>query len=452
MIMKKIRSLLIIALLVLTTTAWKPQGKGFKSPASPVPQTTLPAELKDNGNVKGDTLDLHSDSLAKEESDTLPSQKEEATDADIQTNNSHSKHSKGVSWLWVALPTLAFLLMFLAYRNVRRRYNRVKARLDDAEQQLADVRLLQNADKEQINKHLEQMEKHIAWLSREKTDAVRARQLVEEDMEKLLTELKSQQAENDQLCDKNMQLSKQLRQLTEQYSQLKADNTDKGEFTTDSTNETDSQKSETTDENVKSTTNLTNETYLSDRVSRCASLLDTICQQVQQTECASPVITATLRQMQTGLAEMQQSLHPSCVPSVASEQSSSASTLQQMQEIFAKCLRPSGWMNNAAQLFAYSRLPQLCTQLQQNGVNISMLEQLIGQVQAMLGTADMSMTIPAVLAADFDKDAYDYQNGDVWINKMFSGITSRDFEGKVFDILQVGYTIGNTKTKPIVKF
>ena len=101
-------------------------------------------------------MDLHSDSLAKEESDTLPSQKEEATDADIQTNNSHSKHSKGVSWLWVVLPTLAFLLMFLAYRNVRRRYNRVKARLDDAEQQLADVRLLQNADKEQINKHLEQ--------------------------------------------------------------------------------------------------------------------------------------------------------------------------------------------------------------------------------------------------------------------------------------------------------
>ena len=38
------------------------------------------------------------------------------------------------------------------------------------------------------------------------------------------------------------------------------------------------------------------------------------------------------------------------------------------------------------------------------------------------------------------------------LNKMFSGITSRDFEGKVFDILQVGYTIGNTKTKPIVKF
>ena len=103
--MKKIRPLLIIALLVLTTTAWKPQGKGFKSPASPAPQTTLPAELKDNGNVKGDTLDLHSDSLAKEESDTLPSQKEEATDADIQTNNSHSKHSK----VGCGLPCLRWL-------------------------------------------------------------------------------------------------------------------------------------------------------------------------------------------------------------------------------------------------------------------------------------------------------------------------------------------------------
>lgn len=422
--MKKILTLLILVVSVLATAAWPSQQKGVKSAASAVPQATLP-----------DTLALQSDTLSIAEGDKLPSAKEEATDVDAQTATASKKSAGGISLLWILLPTAAFLFFAIAYRNVRRRYNKVKERLDDAEQQLDDVRLLQNADKEQINKYLEQMEKDKAWLSRQKTDAERARQLADEEVEKLMNTLKSQQAENDQLCEKNMQLSKQVRQLTDQYSQLKADiaNTATSVLTND-TREPD------TSETPEEAPTLTDYVTLSDRTIQCASLLDAICQQVRQTEGASPVITATLRQMQASLAEMQQALHLS------------PSTLRHTQEVFVKCLRPSGWMNNAAQLFAYSRLPQLCKQLQQNGMNIAMLEQLTGQAQALLGTVDMSMMIPAVLAADFDKDAYDYQNGDVWINKMFTGITSRDFEGKVFDILQVGYSIGSIKTKPVVKF
>ena len=422
--MKKIFTLIILALLVLTTAAERPQSKGVKSAASAVPQTTLPDSLNRNAGK---------DSINKETVDTLSFSKEETKEADTgETSTKAVRKTSSFPWVWVALPTLAFLLAAVAYRNVRRRYERVKERLDDAEQQLSDVRLLQNADKEQIHQQLQQMEKDKVWLARAKTDAERAQQQADKEVEKLQTELKGQQAENDQLCDKNMQLSKQLKQITEQYDQLKADiaNT----TTTNLTNNT-------TDETVitiGTSTNLTNETNLSVRAAHCISLLDAIYEQVQQTEGASPVIIATLRQMQNSMTEMMQAIE--------------APASDSLEELFVRCLRPSGWMNNAAQLFAYSRLPQLCTQLRQSGVNIAILEELVGQAQALLGTADMSMTIPAVLATDFDKDAYDYQNGDVWINKMFSGITPRDFEGKVFDILQVGYTIGTKKTKPVVKF
>ena len=423
--MKKILTLIILALLVLTTAAERPLGKGVKSAASAVPQTTLPDSLNRN---------VGKDSINKETVDTLSFSNEETKEADTgETSTKAVRKTSSFPWVWVALPTLAFLLAAVAYRNVRRRYERVKERLDDAEQQLSDVRLLQNADKEQIHLQLQQMEKDKVWLARAKTDAERAQQQADKEVEKLQTELKGQQAENDQLCDKNMQLSKQLKQITEQYDLLKADiaNTTTTNLTNNTTDET-----VTTIGTASHPAPLTS--HSSVMAAHCASLLDAIYEQVQQTEGASPVIIATLRQMQNSMTEMMQAIE--------------APGSDSLEKLFVRCLRPSGWMNNAAQLFAYSRLPQLCTQLRQSGMNIAILEELVGQAQALLGTADMSMTIPAVLATDFDKDAYDYQNGDVWINKMFSGITPRDFEGKVFDILQVGYTIGTTKTKPVVKF
>ena len=356
---------------------------------------------------------------------------EPAADADIPVAGPvvvSEQCEQSFPWLWISLPVVAFLAVALAYRNVRRRYERTKERLDDAEQQLSDVRLLQNADKEQVYQQLQQMEEEKAGLTKARADAEKAWQQAEKEVEKLLEELKGQQAENDQLCDKNMQLSKQLRLLNEQYDQLKASRnlvaTDEQKFVP--VNGTDK------------TEKAVEETDCRFRMSQCVLLLDALCQQVQQTEGTSPVISATLRQMQSSMREMMQALE------TASPHS--------LQEIFVKYLRPSGWMNHTAQLFAYSRLPQLCQQLQQSGVHIATLEQLTGQVQALLGAADMSMTIPAVLATHFDRDAYNYQNGDVWINKMFSGITQRDYEGKVFDILQVGYTIGKAATKPIVNF
>ena len=439
-IMKKTLTLFILALLVLTTTAWKPQSKGFKSGAPTAPTTTLPAGIKgeDKGNVNEnkDSLELYPDSLAKVKADTLPSPKDETKEADTDDARPEAAKKSSFPWVWVALPTVAFLLIALAYRNVRRRYDRVKEQLDDAEQQLSDVRLLQNADKEQIHKQLQQIEEEKAQLSRAKTDAEKALHQASEEVEKLQVALSSQQAENDQLCDKNMQMSKQLRQLSEQNSQLKADIAHTTETAlTDETNHSTNEA--TTMNEAGKATDLPDDICLV-RASQCAALLDAICLQVQQTEGASPVISATLRQMQNSMAEMIQAIE--------------ASGPHPSEELFVKCLRPSGWMNNAAQLFAYSRLPQLCTQLQTSGVNIATLEQLTGQAQALLGSANMSMIIPAVLATDFDKDAYDYQNGDVWINKMFSGITQRDYEGKVFDILQVGYTVGTTQSKPVVKF
>ena len=71
----------------------------------------------------------------------------------------------------------------------------------------------------------------------------------------------------------------------------------------------------------------------------------------------------------------------------------------------------------------------------------------------LLGIVNMGILVPAVLANDFDKDNYEYKNGDTWIDRFFPEVSMRNYKGKVFDIVQVGYTIeGVTEKKPVVQY
>lgn len=134
-----------------------------------------------------------------------------------------------------------------------------------------------------------------------------------------------------------------------------------------------------------------------------------------------------------------------------------------MQEIFINALSRSGWMNNVARLLSYSRLPKLYdgtadgidlpAELEAHGIPTALLERVYANMVNLLGIANMGILIPAVLANNFDKESYEYKNGDTWIDKFFPEISTRNYKGKVFDIVQVGYTInGVTEEKPVVQY
>ena len=134
--------------------------------------------------------------------------------------------------------------------------------------------------------------------------------------------------------------------------------------------------------------------------------------------------------------------------------------IEDMQDIFInENLVRSGWMNNVARLLSYSRLPKLHdgidmpAELEAHGLDSALLENINAKMVTLLGIADMGILVPAVLANNFDKENYDYKNADTWIDQFFPEVNTRNYKDKVFDIVQVGYTInGQTERKPVVQY
>lgn len=136
-----------------------------------------------------------------------------------------------------------------------------------------------------------------------------------------------------------------------------------------------------------------------------------------------------------------------------------ADVIADMQDIFIEALGKSGWINNVARLHSYSRLPvlqdgtDLPRALEEHGISSSVMERIYANMLTLLGTADMGIILPAVLANNYSKDNYEYKNADTWINQFFPEVSTRNYKGKVFDIVQVGYTIGGkTESNPVVQY
>ena len=134
-------------------------------------------------------------------------------------------------------------------------------------------------------------------------------------------------------------------------------------------------------------------------------------------------------------------------------------TKEKLLEILIQGLRKTGWINKTALLLCYSRIPQLangqnlCDELVQQGLSVSLLERICANIEALLGKAGVGIVMPAVLANNFNIEDYDYENADIWIDKFFPGLNLRNYQKKVFDIVQVGYTInGELIKKPVVQY
>ena len=127
----------------------------------------------------------------------------------------------------------------------------------------------------------------------------------------------------------------------------------------------------------------------------------------------------------------------------------------QIQTVLLGSLKRNGWINILTYLNCYSHIPQVATEFNLHALNVLQLGRIHSLVTTLLGEIQISIFAPRLLVDQFDNNYYEFKNSDTWINKFCPAISPRDYAGKVFDLIQVGYQIqGNEQTscKPIVVY
>lgn len=129
--------------------------------------------------------------------------------------------------------------------------------------------------------------------------------------------------------------------------------------------------------------------------------------------------------------------------------------VRQIQSVLQGSLKRNGWVNILTYLNCYSYIPQVVTEFNTHALNVLQLGRLHSLVIALLEKIQISMFVPRLLVDQFDNNYYEFKNSDTWINKFCPNIFPGDYEGKVFDLIQVGYQIQGeeqTSCKPIVVY
>lgn len=127
----------------------------------------------------------------------------------------------------------------------------------------------------------------------------------------------------------------------------------------------------------------------------------------------------------------------------------------QIQTVLLGSLKRNGWINILTYLNCYSHIPQVATEFNIHALNVLQLGRIHSLVTALLGEVQISIFAPRLLVDQFDNNYYEFKNSDTWINKFCPAIFPGDYEGKVFDLIQVGYQIQGeeqTSCKPIVVY
>ena len=112
-----------------------------------------------------------------------------------------------------------------------------------------------------------------------------------------------------------------------------------------------------------------------------------------------------------------------------------------------------GWISVVAKLNSYGKLPEINKVFRERGLETYRLEYIWGTITAMLGCVDVVLIIPAVLSSKFEEEYYQFNNEDVWINQFCQDISIYDYKGFLLDIYEVGYKISGLEIKkPIVYY
>lgn len=129
--------------------------------------------------------------------------------------------------------------------------------------------------------------------------------------------------------------------------------------------------------------------------------------------------------------------------------------IKRIQSELRGSLKRNGWINILTYLHCYSYVPQVATEFDNHALNILQLGRLYSLVIALLGEVRISIFAPRLLVDQFDNNFYDFKNSDTWINKFCPAIFPGDYEGRVFDLVQIGYQIQGEDCisyKPIVVY
>ena len=122
--------------------------------------------------------------------------------------------------------------------------------------------------------------------------------------------------------------------------------------------------------------------------------------------------------------------------------------------MFSKVLNYSGsWANRLLLLESYSRVPQLAVQMQSRGVDVATIERAAAIAKAIFAKTGFSIVEPAVLAAPYKSDCYDFENNEVLIYRFFPEVSPQDYSGRIFDLVRVGYNVvGGERNNPVVVY
>jgi hypothetical protein len=129
--------------------------------------------------------------------------------------------------------------------------------------------------------------------------------------------------------------------------------------------------------------------------------------------------------------------------------------INRIQPFLQESMKRNGWINILAYLNCYCYIPQVAVEFKNHDLDILKLGRLYVMVTALLGEVQIAIFVPRLLVDQFTEDYYEFKNSDIWINKFCPEISPRDYAGKVFDLVQIGYSIQGKEqvhNKPIVVY
>ena len=126
---------------------------------------------------------------------------------------------------------------------------------------------------------------------------------------------------------------------------------------------------------------------------------------------------------------------------------------EEMATLCRNSIKPLGWINLLETLKAYSDVPMLHDAMCSYGLTSARLTILDGHIRALLGAVGIQLIVPRLLLDHYDTNYFDYDNsGTLWINRIVPGISldPKEFQGRIFDIRQMGFEGTNFHNKPKV--
>ena len=123
-----------------------------------------------------------------------------------------------------------------------------------------------------------------------------------------------------------------------------------------------------------------------------------------------------------------------------------------LQGFVEEGLRINGWINIISYLNLYAgATAELNESFRNNGVSSAELSRCYSEIQKLLGMFGVLVMVPHLLYEKFDKNYYKHENGDRWITTYSSTLSPKDYDGRIFDMSNVGYQIDDDEyNKPKV--